>query len=455
VTTARVGVKEGGDSERRLSELAEYGLPGVAGSPAPPGAGSETGLEDALASLRRLARLAANLCDTPSAVVNILDAVHQHQVAAYGVDPLVCAVQDSMCVVVLEQHSPVLVPDAAADERFRANPFVTGELGSLRLYASAPLVNPSGHVLGRLCVFDEKPRELTPAQLANLQELAAQVVEVLELRRRTLRLAQAQAELSRSNELLSEFAGRLSHDLKSPLTSVLGIAATLPKLPSVGDDPRAVHMAGDIADAAERMRSLIDEMLAFASFGGHTDVEPVRLKPVMNEVRHDLDPLIRASNAHIDVGSATLYADRHQLRVLLQNLVANAVTYRSPHRECRVSVHGRQTDHGWTLQVTDNGRGIPPERRGDVLRPLVRLDRDHATSGTGLGLATCVRVAEAHHGRLTIGDTPGGGTTVTVFAPTAPGATNGAHETHGRGRPAAQNGSVGKGRPRRGAVRRH
>jgi len=115
VTTVREGVEEGGDSEQRLSELAEYGLPGVAGSPVHDGVAAEAQLDDAVASLRRLAYLAAQLCETPSAVINLLDAAHQHQVAGYGVDPRICAVKDSMCVVVLEQRSPVLVPDAGAE----------------------------------------------------------------------------------------------------------------------------------------------------------------------------------------------------------------------------------------------------------------------------------------------------------------------------------------------------
>ena len=426
MTIARKGARDGKDAEMRLSELAEYGLPGVAGAAVEEGAAAEARLEGVVASLERLAYLAAQLCESPSAAIHILDAAHQHQIAGFNVDLRICAVEDSMCVVVLEQRSPVLVPDAAADERFSANPFVNGEYGSVRMYASAPMVSPNGHALGRLCVFDEKPRELTPTQLANLQELAAQAVEVLELRRRTLTLAHARAELSRSNALLSEFAGRLSHDLKSPLASVIGIAETLPKFPGVRDDPRTVHLVADIADAGERMHSLIDEMLAFASVGGHTHLTSVDLKTVMNDVRHDLDVLIREGHAHVDVEAATLCADRHQLRVLLQNLVSNAITYRSPQRECRVGVHGRQTAHGWTLQVTDNGQGIPRERRGEVVRPLVRLDRDDGVSGTGLGLSTCVRVAEAHHGRLTISDTPGGGTTVTVYTPTSPCSTTGA-----------------------------
>ena len=454
MTIARDGAKEESDADLRLTELAEYGLPGVAGAAVEDGASPEARLEGAMASLERLAYLAAQLCETRSAVVNILDAAQQHAGAGVNADLRICAVQDSMCVVVLEQRSPVLVPDAAADERFRANPFVNGEYGTLRLYASAPLVNPNGHVLGRLCVFDDEPRELSPTQLGNLQEVAAQVVEVLELRRRTLTLAHARAELSRSNALLSEFAGRLSHDLKSPLASIMGIAETLPKFPAVSEDTRSVHLVADIADAGERMRTLIDEMLAFASVGGHTHVVPVELKTVMNDVRHDLDVLIREGHAHVHVESATLCADRHQLRVLLQNLVSNAITYRSTTRECHVAVHGRQTEHGWTLQVTDNGQGIPPERRGDVLRPLVRLDRDHAVSGTGLGLATCVRVAEAHQGRLTISETSGGGTTVTVYTPTAPCTTTGAAKPPRQRAAEETRYGVGNGAPVRRVVRR-
>jgi signal transduction histidine kinase len=417
------------DSEQRAAELAEYGLPGVAGVAAADGGRAAAGaqLQDAIASLQRLAYLAARLCETPSAVINILDASHQHQVAAYGVDPLVCSVEDSICVVVLDEVSTVVVPDAARDERFRANPFVTGQLGSLRLYASAPLVNPNGHVLGRLCVFSDEPGVLSEQKMTDLQALAGQVVEVLELRRRTLTLARAQEELTRSNHLLSEFAGRVSHDLKSPLTSVIGFAESLRRIPALGSDPRAVRFLCSIAEAGRRMRSLIDEMLAFASVGGHAELAPVDLGAVMTDVLADLRELVGPARAQVTVDPVCLYADRHQLRVLLQNLVANAVTYRSPDRGCRVHVRGRVTQRGWTLQVADNGQGIPHAHTGDVLRPLYRLERDSGIAGTGLGLPTCVRVAEAHDGHLTIAGTPGGGTTVTVEAAVTPRATDGVH----------------------------
>jgi signal transduction histidine kinase len=401
----------------RTVAVADYGLPGVADVARDADqVGGEGRLEDSLASLRRLAYLAAQVCETSSAVINIIDATHQHTIAAFGVDPTVCSVSDSMCALVFDDASPVMVADTTQDDRFRGNPFVTGELGFVRLYASAPLVNPGGHVLGRLCVLDSVPGRLSDRQLVNLETVAGQVVEVLELRRRTLRLANTHTELTRSNELLSEFAGRLSHDLKNPLSSVLGFGRTLNRLPTVRDDPDASRLVGNITAAGERMHELIDEMLELASVGGRPHFVPVELAAVMKDLEDDLDGLITDAQARIEIDSAQLVADRRQLHIMLQNLVTNAITYRSPERPCYVQVRAVSEPRGWTLQVIDNGMGVPDGHKQDVLRPLYRLGRDSSVGGTGLGLATCVRVAEEHNGHLAISDTPGGGTTVTVQA---------------------------------------
>jgi signal transduction histidine kinase len=410
----------------RLASVAAYEIaataaattPRAAGTPSP-GPAAELASEavlrrDTIASLEHLTELAAHMCDTRAAVVNILDATHQHRIAAFGVDPAVCAVEDSMCGVVLPQAAPVMVPDATRDPRFRTNPFVTGALGHLRLYASAPLVSPGGEAVGTLCVFDEEPRTLSDRQLSLLQTLAGQVVEVLELRRRTLALAHAHGELIRSNELLSEFAGRVSHDLKSPLTSVLGFAETLGNLPAVRDDPRAARFVGHIATAGRRMRTLIDEVLGFAAVGGRARMADVELVDLIEDVLQDVRALVAEAQAEVTVEPARLSADPNQLRMLLQNLVSNSLRYRSTQRPCRVHVSATTDTSGWRLRVTDNGRGIPAEVADRVFEPLFRLDRDAGEPGTGLGLATCRRVAESHGGALTVEPTPGGGTTVVL-----------------------------------------
>ena len=128
-----------------------------------------------------------------------------------------------MCNLVLRESGPVIVPDARLDPRFRDNPFVTGDLGRVRFYATHQLITPESVVIGTLCVFDEVSRTLTPEQESSLAALAERVVDLLELEVRTRELSdslaelrQVQSELERSNEQLAAFAGQVSHDLRQP-----------------------------------------------------------------------------------------------------------------------------------------------------------------------------------------------------------------------------------------------
>ena len=165
--------------------------------------------------LEGLVQLAATICGVSTAVINIIDDRSQHQIAAVGFEPSVCAREDSMCAVVFRHPGHVVVPDAREDERFRDNPFVTGEIADVRFYASSPLITPAGVPIGTLCVFDERVGDLAEQDSQALALLARQVIDVLELRRIT-------RELGRSNEQLAHFAGQVSHDLRTPLTA-LGI----------------------------------------------------------------------------------------------------------------------------------------------------------------------------------------------------------------------------------------
>ena len=366
-----------------------------------------------------LTRLASQLCYTPRSVINIFDRGRQHPVAATGPRPRTCPTGDSMCAQILGERAVVVVDDATLDPRFRNNPFVNGRYDDIRFYASAPLVTRTGHVLGTLCVHDNIRRSLSTEQRESLQTIADQVVEALELRRQTRWLDLTLSELTRSNAVLSDFAGRLSHDLKTPLTAVLGFAEVLETLPAVESDSRAVKYVGRIMRSGQRMRILIDDLLSFAAVGGRTTVTPVDLQPMVREVTDDLAGLVGRSGTTVTCTEVTLLADPVQLRALVQNLVANAVKYgvgRDPNGRIRASVevHGESVGTGWVLRVVDHGPGIPEGQRIRVLEPLTRLERDAGTAGSGIGLATCRRIAQAHGGTLELGDTPAGGTTVTV-----------------------------------------
>ena len=373
--------------------------------------------------LQSVVEIAALVCGVPNAAINLITADHQHQVAATGIDPSVCAREDSMCAAVLGDPRAVVTPDAREDPRFARNPFVTGVLAAVRFYASAPLVTPAGETIGRLCVFDDEPHELTAQRAEVLQVLARRVVDVLELRLRTRQLEQSLTELTctrdelhRSNELLSLFAGQISHDLRSPLTAIMANAELLSLEPAVQQDPDVARLADATVAAARRMASLIQAILDFTVVGAGLDLVDVDLDALLTDVLADLDPVLEERRARVTRGRLPcVRADRAQVYALLLNLLSNAVKFTPPGTRPVVEVRADREGEAWRVSVTDNGRGIPVEER----ERLFELYRRGTTSveGTGIGLATARRVVEAHGGRVGITDAPGGGTTVWFTLP--------------------------------------
>ena len=118
--------------------------------------------------------LVAHVCQTPVALVTFIDARRQWFKSEVGLGLRETPLDASFCVHFVEQHGVIVVPDAAADERFRNNPLVNGA-PHVRFYAEAPLDSADGHRLGALCVLDYRPRDLTDAQRQALLALARQV----------------------------------------------------------------------------------------------------------------------------------------------------------------------------------------------------------------------------------------------------------------------------------------
>ena len=395
------------DDISRDLELLEYGLDPSLNSPLLPNAA-------VMSALQNLVRLATQLCGAPFGVVNIISAGHQHQIGAWGVDPGVCSREDSMCAKVFLSREKTVVPDASRDPRFSDSPFVTGEIGRVRFYASVPLETESGFVPGTLCVFSEAAQELSPGQVEMLEALARQVVELLELQHRTAQLDRAYAELEESNARLAGFAGRVSHDLRTPLTTMLGYVEMLQDDPEMAAVPGAADDLDKIGASGRRMLSMLEDVLTYSRVGGSIRPQYVSLRRVALEAMQDLG--VTAPDM-VEVQDLTVQADPGQLRILLQNLLSNAMNYRSPHRDLHIRISGASNYHGSTVFVADNGKGIAPEDRAKVLEPLVRLHRDGDGAGTGLGLATCSAIAKAHGGDLMLSETLGGGTTVAVSFP--------------------------------------
>ncbi|MGM1030355.1 MAG: sensor histidine kinase [Actinomycetota bacterium] len=361
--------------------------------------------------LEGLVQLAAAICGVSTAVINIIDDRFQHQVAAVGFEPAVCAREDSMCAVVFRDPGHVVVPDAREDGRFRDNPFVTGEIADVRFYASSPLVTPAGVAIGTLCVFDQEVGDLSEQDSRALALLARQVIDVLELRRIT-------RELGRSNEQLAHFAGQVSHDLRNPLTALVGFLELAADSPELADAPIAAKALERADAAAGRMGALVADLLDFARVGGQPRRGVVDLGGLVRDVIDDLDAPIRSSGAVITVGDLpTISGDTTQLRALLQNLLANAVKFSAADGSApTIEVRAHALTGGWRLTVDDDGPGVPVEQRERVFGLLERGEAAEV-DGLGIGLSTCRRIVEAHGGRIGMDASALGGASAWVVLP--------------------------------------
>ena len=169
------------------------------------------------ADLEALTRLATYVTGAPMSVVNLIDEHRQWQAAATGTPCSEVERDASMCAHVVAEDRLVHVADASRDERFTANPFVTGEIADVRMYAGVPLHDHDGYAVGSLCVVDVLVRTLDDGQLAALRDLAGQVEALLELRRQ-------HAELVR---VLAEVEFHTTHD---PLTGLVNRALLVDRL---------------------------------------------------------------------------------------------------------------------------------------------------------------------------------------------------------------------------------
>lgn len=243
--------------------------------------------------------------------------------------------------------------------------------------------------------------------LARLPEAIRRALEekhVLRLRRQAEEdLARKVIELARSNADLEQFAYVASHDLQEPLRMVAAYTQLLAERYRGQLDENADKFIAYASEGALRMQALIQDLLAFSRVGRKETVcGPVDCSAIVDSVLRTLEPAIRESGAMVThSGLPTIWGERSQMTQVFQNLLGNAIKFRSREPPA-IAVQAENTGDEWLFSVSDNGIGIAPEHAERIFEVFHRLHSRTEYPGNGIGLAICKKIVERNGGKIWI-----------------------------------------------------
>ncbi len=225
--------------------------------------------------------------------------------------------------------------------------------------------------------------------------------DITERKRAQEMLKQQAEELARSNAELEQFAYVASHDLQEPLRMVASYVKLLERRYKDKLDADANEFIAFAVDGANRMHQLINDLLAYSRVGTHGgSFQPTDCTAVLDQSLVNLRTAIEETGAMVTYDSLpTVSADASQLVQLFQNLIGNAIKFRSEESP-RVHVSAEQTENGYVFSVRDNGIGIDPEYGERIFAIFQRLHNQVDYPGTGIGLAICKKIVQRHGGRV-------------------------------------------------------
>ena len=390
------------NENERLSALGDYNILG---------SGPARDFDD-------LTRLAAEICQTPIALVTILGEDTQWFKSNFGTELTQTSREVAFCSHSIAGNGDIMiVNNAKQDQRFIQNPLVTGH-PDIVFYAGVPLINPEGFALGTLCVIDHEEKGLNESQINALKILAKQAQHQLELRRKVSELEKVNIALSESNSFIEKFAQRVAHDIKNPLASIILSAESLRKRFETEGDEKAVRLIQIALRSANNLVAYVDNMLDYSK-APSTLLE----KQETIDFRLLLENLITMLNVPQDFNISmperiNIRTSKIELEQIMLNLLTNAIRYNDKDKP-EIQVSCALNEDQYILTVKDNGRGISEENlekiffEGFTVQGHDRFNR----RGNGLGLDAVSSLVGKMQGSIKVDSVLRQGTTVSICLP--------------------------------------
>ncbi len=386
-------------------------------------------------SFDRLTRLAAKLTHAPTTFISLVDSHRDFYKSCFGFpEPLATdreVTGTTFCHFTLSSGAPVVINDTLASPLYSQVPTV--KTMGVRAYMGVPLTLSSGETIGSFCAIDFAPRVWSALDLEVMTELATSTLREIELRTALdeVRLDQARLKsLAESNELLyrearlaneekDRFFASVTHELRTPMTSIIGWVRILAD--DVRDRPEAMEAAKIIESSARAQARLVDDLLDVSRIATGKiglDRTMIDLNRVIEDAVRTAIPAATAKGVHVSAALTpipSLLADAHRTRQVFDNLISNAIKFTPSGGAVEVSSE-RSGDHV-RLEVRDTGRGIAPEILPHIFERGWQANSTEQ-GGLGLGLTIAHHLVQVHGGTITAESSgPGKGTSFIVTLP--------------------------------------
>ena len=215
-------------------------------------------------------------------------------------------------------------------------------------------------------------------------------------------VVEARNQLIAKNSELENFAHIAAHDLKEPANAISGLAQLILKNDSQNLSPNSLKFLNLIQESSKRMTSLVTEILTYSQLNIKKEQwQEVDLNIVLHEATSYLKTMIDDENAKIIINKLpTILGNQTALKILFQNLLMNALKYKSESRTPEVFIDHQKVQDQVIIKIRDNGIGIEEKNFNKIFDKFVKINNDKKYKSTGLGLATCKKIVEKHMGKI-------------------------------------------------------
>ncbi len=386
------------DDAKRVSELRKYNILDTL---------TEKDYED-------VTFLASVICDVPIALISFVDEDRQWFKSHLGLAATETLREYSFCSHAINSPGEIMiVEDSRIDERFKNNPLVTGD-PQIVFYAGVPLINEEGLGLGTVCIIDKKVRTLNESQIKALKVLATQVMNLLKVRKINLELELLRRNLETRNKELEQFAMILSHDIKSPLTSII-IANNMIKSEfgeNLADDFNKLISISN--NSADKIKSLVDGILSYYQKDENfISQERIDMNDFFESLKNTIAPAKKCTITYTK-NIPALFFSKVQLEQIFYNLINNSIRYNDK-EEVQINIEFTGYNDFYKFTFTDNGIGIAEEHYENVFNLFTTLSATDnlGINGSGIGLSTIKKIVENAGGSISLSSELGIGTTFT------------------------------------------